>query len=231
MTDRTEGQGADEGTGGTAASSGGRGGDRRGRERRKDDRRAPTPIWRKPWAYAIYGVIGALLVVLLLRDAGDDEAPVLADAGALSDSGTGQTYTIPDTPPGTVRDAYSVAEFEALIAEGDQAVGDVVRTEIFCGSINPVAVREYEGMNPGIAALADDEGRAAGAECRWSREARTADFLLLVPPVLAEAFAGAPEEELNFVRLRRVSANVEWLGRSEALALRYSGILREINPT
>lgn len=176
-------------------------------------------------------MIGALVVVLMFSGGEEEESPGLAGAGALVDSVPGQTYTIPETPTGTIRDAYSVAEFESLIAEGEQAVGDVVRTEVFCGSISPVAIREFEGMNPALNALADAEGRAAGAECRWSREARTADFLLIVPPVLAEAFAQAPEEELNFVRLRRVSANIEWLGRSEELALRYSGILREINPS
>jgi hypothetical protein len=228
MTDPKDGRITDAGGAGSAGSTPGRG-DRRGNERRRDDRRAPTPLWRKPWAFAGYGVIAALIVVLLLG--GEEEAPQLADAGAPLDSVRGQTYTIPDTPPGTIRDAYSVAEFEALIAEGEQAVGDVVRTEIFCGSISPLAVREHERMNPAVNALADAEGRVAGAECRWSREARTADFILIVPPVLAEAFAQAPEEELNFVRLRRVSANVEWLGRSEELALRYSGILREIIPS
>jgi hypothetical protein len=34
--------------------------------------------------------------------------------------------------------------------------------------------------------------------------------------------------ELNFVRRRRIPANVEWLGRSEELALRNAGVLRQV---
>jgi hypothetical protein len=37
-----------------------------------------------------------------------------------------------------------------------------------------------------------------------------------------------PEVERSFVRRREVSAEVEWIGRSEALALRNVAVLRAI---
>src|SRR5690606_14265817 len=98
--------------------------------------------------------------------------------------------------------------------------GQVVRAELYCGAIRPVSMRPIDSPTPVLAALADAEGRVPGAECRWTRENRSATFLLIVPPHLAEEFAQTPEEEINFIRQRVVPANVEWLGRSDALALR-----------
>jgi hypothetical protein len=203
-------------------------GDRRSGNRRRDERRTPPPIWRRPAAYVAYGLLAGLVLVLIFRGGGSQPAGV--DPAAL------ERLAIPEAPPspppgaGPTREAFTLAQYERLTAEGGDAVGEIVRTELFCGNISPVTVRTGERSNRSLAALADAEGRVPGAECRWGREARSSDFLLIVPPDLAEEFARAPEVELNFVRRRRVPANVEWLGRSEELALRTAGVLREIRP-
>jgi hypothetical protein len=208
-------------------STGKRGGDRRGKERRRDDRRSPPPPWRRPEAYIAYGVLGALVLVLLVRAV---SAPTGGDAReqAVALELAMEEPEVPQ-PTGPTREAYTLAQFERLVAEGEDAVGEVVRTELYCGSISPVTVRSGERpVHRRLLDLADTEGRVAGAECRWSRDGRTSDFLLIVPPDLAEEFATAPEVELNFVRRRRVPAELEWLGRSDALALRTAGVLKEI---
>jgi hypothetical protein len=126
------------------------------------------------------------------------------------------------------RDAYTLAQFERLLTEGNEATSQIVRTELYCESITPVNVRETTPPDPVLASLMDGDGRVGGAECRWGPEARSEDFLLVVPSELAEEFARMPEVEVNFVRYRRVPASVEWLGRSEALSLRIAGVLRDI---
>ncbi|MEX2569714.1 MAG: hypothetical protein WD737_00310 [Gemmatimonadota bacterium] len=205
-----------------------RSGDRRRSDRRREDRRTPAPLWRRPAAFVAYGATGALVAVLLLRLGVDSADETVAAAATSTRVAAGEPYTVPEVPDGSVRDARTLAEFEALIAGGDRAVGQVVRAEIFCGSIGALAVREIEGMNPALGALADADGRVAAAECRWSREARASNFVLVVPPALAEDFASAPLVEINFVRRRRIPAHLVWLGRSEALALRYAGVLQEV---
>jgi hypothetical protein len=203
--------------------------DRRRGDRRRDDRRLPPPIWRRPAAYVAYGVIGTFALVLVFNATGDDELDSRQQAAIIER--TAMAEPAPGTlasPAAPTRDAYTIANYEGLIAEGEQAVGQIVRTELYCGSLNQVAVRETDRTHPTLLGLADSEGRVAGAECRWSREARSSDFLLIVPSNLAEEFARAPEVELNFVRRRQIPAHVEWLGRSEALSLRYAGVLRDI---
>ena len=127
------------------------------------------------------------------------------------------------------RDAFTLAQFEELLAEGNEATGQIVRTELYCESITPVNVRETTPPDPLLATLVDGDGRVGGAECRWGPEARSEDFLLVIPSELAEEFARMPEVELNFVRYRQVPASIEWLGRSDALSLRISGVLRDIS--
>jgi len=205
-----------------------RGSDRRGRERRRDDRRTPLPIWRRPAAFVAYGVVGAMLVLLLFRGRGADEADARSQAVMVERIAMEEEQALPVPANGPSREAFTLAQYARLVAEGEDAVGEVVRTELYCGSISPVNVRTGERVNPALVELADAEGRVAGAECRWSREARSSDFLLIVPPDLAEQFAGAPEVDLNFVRRRRISADIEWLGRPEALALRNAGVLKVI---
>ena len=198
-------------------------GDRRGPERRKQDRRTPPPLWRSPAAYVAYGVVGALILVLFVS--GDDEPELTVEAA--EQTAVAEEYQPRAVPAGSVRDAPTVPHYEALIAEGDDAVGQIVRTELYCESIMAVAVSVPDTV---LAPLMDGEGRVPGAACRWSREARSEDFLLIVPPQLAEPFARAPEVELNFVQRRRLPAELEWLGRSEAVALRNAGVLRQILP-
>jgi hypothetical protein len=204
--------------------------DRRDMERRRDDRRTPPPPWRRPAAYVAYGVLGALVIVLLIRGVGGGDADPIARAAiadALNAPPEPSTATLPPVEP--TRNAYTIGEYEQLQAEGQNAVGQVVRTELFCNSLTPVTVRLGEGANPSLVSLADSEGRVGGAECRWSAESRSSDFLLVIPSGMAEEFARMPEVELNFVRRRRVPAQVEWLGRSEELSLRTAGILRGID--
>lgn len=204
-----------------------RGRDRRGSDRRKVDRRAPVPLWRRPAAYAAYGVVGALLVVFVLLGLEGEAAPP-EPLGLEAEPASTPPAELPAVLPGEVRDANSLGAFEALIAEGDRAVGEMVRVDLYCGSIGGVGVRDVRGAHPALEALADADGRVSAAECRWSSDARSSDLMLVVPPSLVSDFAAAPEVEMNFVRRREIPAHVEWLGRSEALSLRYSGILREI---
>jgi hypothetical protein len=206
----------------------GAGGDRRGVDRRRQDRRGEErrtalPLWRRPQAYVAYGVVGALVLVLLFTSVGRRGEDPQAQAAAVERSLAMDAPAPAATAP--VREAPTLAQYQSLIAEGESAVGQRVRTVLFCGSISPVTVRDVERPNASLAALTDGDGRVAAAECRWSADARSSDFLLVVPPELAETFGHAPEVELNFVRRRRIPAEIEWLGRSEALSLRNAGIL------
>ena len=69
-----------------------------------------------------------------------------------------------------------------------------------------------------------------GAVCKWgpSGEVRREALLLLIPPALADEFAAAPEVTDNFVQRRRVVAEVEWVGRSETLALRTAAVFQRM---
>ena len=215
----------------TEGSSSGRGGERRQNDRRRTDRRAPLPPWRRPWAYVGYGVGGALLLFIVLSletDAGEDQtAPEVqtTSAGPAVDS------TLPAGANAPLEDAYGAAGYERLVAEGEAAVGRRVRATMFCESIRSVGLRTGEGItaNRSVAETADAAGRVPAAECRWGEEATAPDLLLVVPPALAERFASAPEVEQSFVRRRRVQAEVEWIGRSESLALRNAAVLRALD--
>lgn len=206
-----------------------RGGDRRQKDRRRQDRRAPVPPWRRPWAFVAYGVIGAL-VVLLLVTGGDD------DRGNAGTAAVGTQVALPEidtTAVGTnapLADAYGAGGHAALLAEGEAATGRRVRAELFCEPIRQVALRTGSNVTvrASVAEHADGAGRVPAAECRWGSEASAPTVLLVVPPALAARFASAPEVEQSFVRRRRVVAEVEWIGRSEALALRTAAVLREI---
>jgi len=223
---------ADEQVAGTESTSSAgerRRSDRRDADRRSDERRLPPPIWRRPAAYVAYGVVGTFLLVMFLRPGGEDADDPMVQAAVVEQTAMAETLprdaSLPVTP---TRDATTIAQYETLLAEGDAAVGQILRTELYCGSVMPITVRASTTPNPAIAGLIDGEGRVGGAECRWSSEARSSDFLLVIPPDLAEEFARMPEVELNFVMRRRLSAYVEWLGRSEDLSLRTAGVLREI---
>jgi hypothetical protein len=128
-----------------------------------------------------------------------------------------------------IREGRSVAEYEILLAEGEKAVGAIVRTELVCQPITQMTLRVTQTPNPALERVADGEHRVAAAECRWSDGGRTAEFFLVIPPGLAQAFTAIPEKEMNFVPRRKVAVQVEWLGRSEALSLRTAGVLLAID--
>ncbi len=207
-----------------------RGGDRRRRDRRKSDRRAPVPPWRRPWAYVGYGVAAALVLVLLFS-LGDDDGnsmaatdvtdrtpPPAVDSTALGATGA------------AVIDAFGESDFAALLAEGEAAQGRRVRTLLYCRPIRQVTLRTGSEIvvNASVAEQADAAGQVPAADCQWGGESSAPEVLLIVPPSLAGGFASTPEVELGFVRRREVSAEVEWIGRSVALALRNVVVLREI---
>jgi hypothetical protein len=203
-----------------------RGGERRGNERRRLDRRTPPPPWRRPWAFAAYGAVAALVVLLAVTGwpaTGRRRDPPIVERPAA----TQPPRAAPNVAPAAPEAAYGAAGFERLTLEGAAAVGRHVRTELYCEQ--PASFRVREGVPPeaAVAALAAN-GRVPAAECKWgsANDPRREDFVLLVPPDLADRFASTPVVTDQFQRRRRISAEVEWLGRSEALALRPAGVFR-----
>lgn len=206
-----------------------RGPDRRGRERRREDRRTPPPVWRRPWAFVSYGVVAALAAVLVLGwgRGGDGQEPESAEVIAAP-TAHDVDRSVPAAAGAPPVDAHSTSEFERILAEGEAAQGLRVNTRLFCGSMTPVALRSVPKVPSAVAELADASGRVPAAECKWGAATAAPDFLLLVPAPLAESFAAAPEVEQGFVRRRRLDVEIEWVGRSDALALRTAGVLREL---
>ncbi|MDR0788128.1 MAG: hypothetical protein LBG44_09715 [Gemmatimonadota bacterium] len=133
--------------------------------------------------------------------------------------------------PQTVLDGRSPARYEILLAEGGNAVGKLVRAELYCEAIIQMTVRPVADPSPALGSAADSDGRVGVAECRWGGTGRGTEFVLVIPPDLAEPFTAIPEEQMNYVARRRVVARVEWLGRSEGLSLRTAGVLRAIEPS
>ncbi len=210
--------------------------DRRRGDRRSGDRRSAWGRgagWTGIGRPAAYGAGAVIILILLVRlVTGGDEPTNAAMISAAADAADTEAGTAPAALPATApaREAFSVAEYEALLAEGDAAVGEIVRTELFCGPLTQVSIREDVAMHQTIRDMADAEGRVVAADCRWSRESLSSDVLLVVPPDFATDFANAPTVEISFVTRRRVRGDIEWLGRSPELALRNAGILRRILP-
>lgn len=199
--------------------------DRRSGDRRRPDRRAPPPIWRRPWAYVAYGVAAAFAVVVVTRMIDEDEpelVPQTVAPGPAVDTAAAPAASAP------ARVAMGTGEFERLLAEGGNAVGQRVVTQLDCEAVESIALVADRAVHASVAQLADGNARVPGAECKWGAESNAPDLLLLVPPALAPELAAAPEVQQSFVRRRRVRAEVEWIGRSDALALRTVGVLREI---
>jgi hypothetical protein len=209
-----------------------RGPDRRGGDRRALERRTPLPVWRRPWALVAYGVVGALAVVLVWNSmSGGEDAPpegrVVAARPVAPAADSTPTPAAADPP----QDAFATADFERLVIEGQESRGRRVRTELYCDTPNPVALRVgVPNAESAILALRDSAGRVTGADCKWGArgDERRQGFLLLVPTDLADDFAAAPVTTDEFVRRRRLLAEVEWIGRSEILALRTVGVLRRV---
>lgn len=201
--------------------------DRRSNDRRRTDRRTPLPPWRRPWALVAYGVLGALLVVGVFAAVGGDDAPeraALVTAPPPAPTGAAPQST------GAPREAFSDAAFEQLVLEGNKLAGQRVLAELSCAPPAQIGVNQVDRVEPAVAAIREADGRVPAAECKWGvrGEARQGDFLLLVPPELSEEFSSAPVITDEFVRRRRFRAEVEWIGRSEALALRTAGVLRRV---
>jgi hypothetical protein len=212
--------------------------DRRGNDRRNVERRAPLPAWRRPWAYVAYGVLAGLVAVLVMgRMRAGEERPPSNDAPMVARGpGAPQVAPAPEapsggqapTPPsGTTQEAFGAAGFERLVLEGPAAVGRTVKAELFCEQPSSYQVRTGVQAEAVVAALTSN-GRIPAAECKWggANDPRREDFLLLVPPAMADDFAAAPVTSDEFQRRRRMVVNVEWVGRSEALALRTAGVFR-----
>lgn len=202
--------------------------DRRRNDRRQTDRRLPVPAWRRPWALVSYGVLGALALVLLvgaLTDDGAEESP-----GEVVTAPPAQpAVAMPSTPEGQPIEATRDADYDRLVLAGEEVAGQRVRTELFCDTPQPVTLRDVDRLEAPIAALRDQAGEVRGADCKWGPGGGAAsrkEFLLLVPPDLATAFAAQPMVTDNFVQRRRIRGEVEWIGRSRALALRTTGVLR-----
>jgi hypothetical protein len=208
--------------------------DRRGQDRRNLERRAPVPPWRRPWAYAAYGVAGALVLMLLwsgMRGDGDrapsNDAPLAERAPGAPEVAQPQPGAVEHPAGEPVREASGAAGFERLMLEGAAARGRTVKAELFCEAPTSYEVNANAPVEAAVAALTV-EGRIPGAQCKWggAGDARREDFLLLVPADLAADFAAAPMVNDDFQRRRRVVANVEWVGPSQALALRTVGVFR-----
>ncbi|HYJ78167.1 MAG TPA: hypothetical protein VEW03_00995 [Longimicrobiaceae bacterium] len=206
-------------------------GDRRAADRRRTDRRTPLPPWRRPWALVAYGVVGTLLAVVLLNGGGDDEPGPGSRGDVVAAPPPPVTTAPPAAPGGAPEPARSTADFERLVIQGDAARGRRVLAELYCETPGGVALEEgTDTLELALAALVDTVGgrRVPGAACKWGtqNDPRREDFLLLVPAELARDFASAPVIMDGFVRRRRLVAEVEWIGKSRALALRTIGVFR-----
>src|SRR5688500_13836965 len=177
---------AAEQEGGTVERDGNRRGpDRRGGDRRRVERRAPPPVWRRPWALVSYGVLGALALVLLWNGVtGSDDTPGARDEQLVEKQPSGATTVAADNPAAAAaapEDAYGSAGFERLVVEGEGAVGKVVRTELYCEAPQNFTIIQGHTAPRSVAALIQ-EGRVPAARCRWGNpsEPRREEFLLIV---------------------------------------------------
>jgi hypothetical protein len=213
-----------------------RAGERRADNRRagerRTDRRLPPPVWRRPWALVGYGVLGALLTVALFRGFAEDAPPERGEIVAVQPQPTSTVPTTPESASPQPRVGRSSADFEQLVVEGAAAKGQRVVGELACNAPTTYTLSPTDTVAAAVLALRDAESRVPGAECKWGLrgETRRGDLLLLIPPELSERFASAPIAQDEFVRRRRLTAEVEWVGRSDALALRNVGVLRDVRP-
>jgi hypothetical protein len=209
-----------------------RGGDRRGTDRRRVDRRAPAPWWRRPWAFASYGALGVLALVVLLRGCGGgDDTPT--PTGPIAPAPPPIATTPTPAQPGRIEPAMTTADFERLTLEGERARGRIVQAQLWCEAPTRMALSSStDTVESAVAPLVDRAAsRVPGATCLWGAkdDPRREEFLLLVPPDLAAEFASQPDALDGYVRRRHVVAKVEWIGKSRALALATVGIFRGLS--
>lgn len=208
-----------------------RAGDRRGNDRRRIERRAPPPPWRRPWALVAYGVVGALALVMLLNTlSGGDDPDEPRDEALVERPAEGGTTVAPANPQAAAagpQDAFGTAGFERLVVEGEAAVGKTVRAELFCEAPQDFTIIAGHTAPRSVASLIQN-GRVRGSVCKWgpTGEPRREDLLLLIPAPQAQEFAAAPVVNDNFVERRRLVSEMEWVGRSETLALRTAAVFR-----
>jgi hypothetical protein len=213
-------------------------GDRRGVERRRNERRAqerrtPPPPWRRPWALVAFGVVGAL-VVMLAWNRVTRELPVVEEEPLTMDPRADSPAVIvePAAPAGGVEDARGPEGFERLMVGGEAAHGRIVRAELFCNAPSHFTIIQGHPVPRAVAGMIQD-GRVPAAECKWGERSggqSRPDLLLLIPPELADAFASAPVVDDNYVERRHLVAELEWIGRTETLALRTAGLMRSRGP-
>lgn len=212
------------------APRGPRTGERRGTDRRKTDRRDPIPFWRKPIALVGYGVAGALLLVMLLGGLRGGDKGVARDERLSSSTGAANPAVEDEParpPPRAPEDAYGQAGYDRLTVEGQASIGRLVKTELFCQSPRTFTIVSGDTVRRALGDLIQN-GVIPAAECRWgsASDAKREAFLLIVPPAHARDFANTPVVTEAFVERHRVVALVEWIGPTQALALRPAGIMR-----
>jgi hypothetical protein len=127
-----------------------------------------------------------------------------------------------------VQDGYTTGDYERLLSEGAEAVGQRVRMVSYCTGTRMISLSDVDQVHPAIAGVSDSQARVPAAECKWGDSPTAPDFLLLIPSEFAERFAAMPSVEQGFITRRRVPVVVEWLGRPEALALRPAAVLRQM---
>jgi hypothetical protein len=218
----------------SAEESAGQETERKESDRRRKDRRSPPPWWRRPWVLVLYGIIGTLIVLGLLNRSRPPQVPIGETEVVTTGPGAPAVAVEGARPVAPPQDARSPADLEQLVAEGEEARGRLVFVELFCSSISQVALRNVDVVSAAVAEVRDVTNRVPAAECKWGQRAEDGprgDVLLLVPPELATAFANAPVVDDGFVPRRHVVGTVEWVGRSEALALRNVALLRQLNPS
>jgi hypothetical protein len=173
--------------------------------------------------------VAAAFALFMMRGCSPREAPRTA-TGPIGPAPVSLDTTHTPRRTGVVEPALTTADFERLTLEGERAVGRVVRAQLYCDAPTPVALMAgADSVESSIAPLVDSvTQRVPGAECKWGAQddPRREEFLLLVPAEHAAEFTAQPVTLDGYIRRRKLVANVEWIGKSRALALQTVGVFR-----